>query len=249
MAKRSEWLEYVWELKGEETFYGVELSLYRRAPDPKSPLLVYFLCQTADDREIGPSDVKRIEAIAAKCSRRTGTVPAGFIQAATRRQYYFYVSDKEQYDIMKTIAGKQKRYICSVGGKREDNWETYFNLLYPDELKYQTVRNREQVKKLRDMGDNTDAARRINLHLGFMTEQDRLVFEEEARRAGFAIGDAEYHTDGDLPSGAVIYRISTLKRREIDSVTVRATRLAQRSAGKLLYWDCNIVPRNVGKRF
>ena len=104
------------------------------------------------------------------------------------------------------------------------------------------------MSKLRAIGDNTDAARRINLHLGFTTEQERIVFEETARRAGFAIGNPEFHGENDYPSGAVIYRISSLRRREIDAVTVRALRLARKNGGRLLYWDCNIVPRSVAKR-
>ncbi len=248
MAFKSEWLEYVWELEGEETLFGVELSLYRQAPDPASPLLVYLCCSTPNERDLLPSDVKRITGVAEKCARRAKAVPAGFIQASSMRQYYYYVSEKEQYDVMKELAAKEKKLVCRVGGKREENWATYFGLLYPDELKYQTVKNREQVKKLRSIGDNTDCARRINLHMGFRTEQDRLVFEETARRAGFAIGDPEYHTDSDSPNGVVIYRIATLRRRDIDAVTVRATRLARRCAGRLLYWDCNIVPAGVSKR-
>lgn len=248
MAFKSEWLEYYWELEGEETLFGVELSLYRRAPDPKAPLLVYLCCQTADERDLTPSDIKRAESLANKCARRARTVPAGFVQADSTRQYYYYVADKEQYDVMKELASNEKKLFCRVGGKREENWATYLDLLYPDEAKYQTVKNREQVKKLRNIGDSTESARRINLHMSFRTEQDRLVFEETARRAGYAIGEPEYHTDSDLPSGVVIYRISTLRRRDIDAVTIRASNLARRMLGKLLYWDCNIVPKDVKKR-
>ncbi|MBO4384391.1 MAG: DUF695 domain-containing protein [Clostridia bacterium] len=248
MSARSSWLEYYWELEGEETHFGVELSLYKTAPDPEAPLLVYFCFQTIDEHVLNPSDIRRIEDIAAKIARKTDVVPAGFIEAGSMRQYYFYTSDKEQYDIMKEIAAKEKKLICRVGGKREENWATYFNLLYPDDMKYQTVKNCEQVKKLRSIGDNTDAARRINLHMGFVTEQERLVFEETARRAGFAIGSPEFQPESDFPNGVVVYRISTLKRHDIDSVTVRAIRLAKKIEGRLLFWDCNIVPKSVTKR-
>lgn len=248
MSKDSSWLEYYWELEGEETLFGVELGLYKLAPDPKSPLLVYFCCQTIDERDLTDSDLRRIEGIAAKIVRKTGVTPAGFIQAESMRQYYFYASDKEQYDIMKDIAGKERRIVCRVGGKREENWATYFNLLYPDELKYQTVKNLEQVTKLRLIGDNTSATRRINLHVAFREEQQRLIFEETARRAGFAIGDPEFRSENELPNGVVIYRISTLKRRDINSVTLRAVTLAEKTEGKLLYWDCNIVPKDMKRR-
>ena len=247
MSKESSWLEYDWRLDGEDALFGVELSLYRKAPEEGRPYLCYFCCQTTDERRLQPADVKRIESIAAKSAKKVGA-PAGFIQTGSMRQYYFYVASKDEYDILKASAAKEKKYLCRVGGKREEDWATYFHLLYPNEVKYQTVRNREQVEKLKKSGDNAEASRRINLHVAFRTEQQRLFFEEASRQAGYAIGSPEFHSDFELPHGSVLYRISTLKREDIDSVTVRVVELAQRMEGRLLYWDCNIVPRSVTKR-
>ena len=75
------------------------------------------------------------------------------------------------------------------------------------------------------------------------------MFEESARQAGYAIGSPEYHSDFELPNGTVLYRISTLKRDDIDALTVRTVKLAQSMEGRLLYWDCNIVPKSVTKRY
>ena len=249
MAKRTSWLEYDWRLEGDAAHFGVELSFYRTAPDEKRPLLCYFCCQTVDDKPLTPKLIKRAEALAKACARRTKTRPAGFVETGNMRQYYFYTADKEGYDILKAVAEKEKKLLCRVGGKHEEDWATYFKLLYPSEIKYQTVKNREQIKKLHSIGDNTEATRRINLHVAFRTEQQRLMFEETARRAGFAIGDAEYISEGELPNGVVLYRISTLKQDDIDTLTVRVIKLAQGMEGRLLYWDCNIVPRSVSKRY
>lgn len=245
MAGKSSWLEYVWEVEGGEALFGVELSLYRTAPDPGAPILAYLCCETIGGEDISQRDLKRIEDIAARVAKRIGRRPAGFVQADNVRQYYFYIPDKASYDMMKELASKEKKLVCRVGGKREDNWATYFKFLYPDEFRYQTVRNREQVEKMRNIGDNLDAARRINLHMGFTNEQDRLMFEETARRAGFAIGDPGFEPESEHPNSVVIYRISTLKRREINSVTLRSMELARKFRGVLLYWDCNIVPKSV----
>jgi hypothetical protein len=249
MAKKSTWLEYDWRLDDDPAHFGVELALYRTAPDEKHPLLCYFCCEALGDKPLTPKLEKRAASLAAKCAKKTKLRPAGFVQTGNMRQYYFYTADKSEYDVLKAIAEKEKKLLCRVGGKREEDWATYFKLLYPTEVKYQTVKNREQIKKLRSIGDNTKATRRINLHVCFRTEQQRLMFEETARRAGFAIGSPEYNSDTDLPNGLVIYRISTLEQDDIDALTVRVIKLAQGEEGKLLYWDCNIVPASVQKRY
>lgn len=249
MAKKSTWLEYDWKLDGEDARFGVELSFYRTAPDENHPLLCYFCCQPTGDRALTSADIRRIEDIAQKCARRIRTRSAGFVQTGALRQYYFYTASKAEYDALRAIAEKEKKLLCRVGGKHEEDWATYFQLLYPNETKYQTVKNREQVEKLRSIGDNIEATRRINLHCCFRTEQQRLLFEEIARQAGYAIGSSEFLSEYELPNGVVIYRISTLKREDIDALTVRTVKLAAKLDGRLLYWDCNIVPRSVSKRY
>lgn len=248
MAKQSSWLEYDWQLDGEPARFGVELSFYRTAPDENHPFVCYLCCQRTDEGELTPKDVQRITQLSARCAARVKLLPAGFVQTGNLRQYYFYTSSKDEYDQLKALSVKEKKYLVRVGGKREDDWATYFKLLYPNEVKLQTVKNAEQLDKMRRIGDNLEASRRINLHVSFRTEQQRLLFEETARQAGFAIGDAEYHSEYELPNGVVVYRISTLKPEEIDALTVRTVKLAQKLDGRLVYWDCNIVPKSVKKR-
>lgn len=248
MAKEITWLEYEWQLDGDPALFGVELSLYRTAPDAENPVLCYFCFEAEGSDTLSDSDIKRIESLAAKCVQKCCRQTAGFIQSGNTRQYYFYVSSKEQYDVLKTIADKEKRFVCKVAGRREPEWTTYFKLLYPDEAKYQTVRNGEVIAKYRDNGDNLEAARRINMHVYFRTEQQRILFEEAARQAGFAIGTPDERVEQELPYGATLHRVSTLQKPEIDEMTIRAIRIAGRWSGRLVYWDCAIVPKNITKR-
>lgn len=249
MAKESTWLEYEWRLDGKDALFGVELALYRSAPDEKLPILCYFYCEARGSDEISDSDLKRIEGLASKCVRKLGRPTVGFVQTGNTRQYYFYVPGKEEYEQLRAIAEKEKKLICKAAGKREPEWTTYFKLLYPDEAKYQTVRNREIIAKYRQNGDNLEAARRINLHVFFRTEQMRLMYEEAARQAGYAIGTPQERSELELPYGATLHRISTLKKQDIDAVTIRAIRIAQRMEGRLAYWDCAIVPKSFSKRY
>ena len=249
MAKRSTWLEYDWSFDGEEAVFGVELSLYRNAPIENLPLLLCFSCEKADGSALAPAEIKRARKLAEKCSRQTKLSPVGSVATDAALRFYFYAGSKEAYDRMSLVAEKEKKLVCRLSGKPEEDWETYFGMLYPDEIKQLTVKNREQVDKLRKIGDNTEATRRINLHVCFRGEQDRLMFEETARRSGFAIGGSEFISESDRPNGVVIHRISTLQPADINGVTIKTVELAEKNDGKLIYWDCNIVPKSVTRRF
>ncbi len=243
MAKDDTWLEYDWRLDGAPALFGVELGLYRTAPDASAPYLCYFCCGRDDGSPLTQADLRRVGMLASKAVKATGRPAAGFIQKDGMRQYYFYLCDREQYSRLKELAQGEKRLTCRVGGKREEDWATYFKLLYPDAAKYQTVRNRETIRKMNECGDAISAPRRLNLHLFFRTELLRIQFEEAARQAGYAIGDTEDRSESELPHGVALHRISTLNANEVDTVTIRAIRIAERFGGRLAYWDCAIVPR------
>ena len=134
MANDGTWLEYEWRLDGNDALFGVELALYRSAPDSAVPLLCYFCCK-ADGQELTEADTKRMSMLAQKCVKKTEQPCAGFVQTGNMRQYYFYVPSKTEYEALKEIASKEKKLECRVGGKREEDWATYFKLLYPDAAK------------------------------------------------------------------------------------------------------------------
>lgn len=246
MTKKNTWLEYDWRLNGADALFGVELALYHDAPDEKRKVLAFIYCCSKDSEVLDAADVKRAEKVARNCVKSIDSPCAGFIQTGNMRQYYFYLSDKKEYDALKAVANKEKKLSCRVGGKNEPGWDTYFKLLYPDAAKLQTVRNGETIEKLRANGDSSEP-RRLNLHVFFRGEPLRLQFEDEARKAGFAIGSSEYRSESEFPYGVVLHRICPLIKREVDAVTVLAIRIAERFGGKLMYWDCPIVPQAAAK--
>lgn len=234
---------YDWRLDSGDALFAVDLSLYSTSPNPDRAVLAYICYSKNDESRLSDSDARRIDAYADKISRKLGYGYAGYIQTALKRQYYIYIGLEEEYELIKAMAEKQKRLCVQVGSKNEASWASYFKLLYPDAAKLQTVRNGETLKKLYDNGDST-APRRLNIHMYFRTESIRLQYEETARREGFAIGTSEEREQSELPYGVVLHRICALKKRDVDAVTVQAIRIAERYGGRLLFWDCPIVPRH-----
>lgn len=160
-------------------------------------------------------------------------------------QYYFYiVSEENVFGHFSSCFKKNAKLTVKLGCKSEPKWTTYFKLLYPDAAKLQTVRNKENIEKLYSNGDS-EAARRLNLHMYFRSEPLRLQFEEAARREGFAIGSAVDREMSELPYGVILHIICPLKKRSVDEVTVLAIRIAEQFGGRLMFWDCPLAPQSL----
>ncbi|MBR0136608.1 MAG: DUF695 domain-containing protein [Clostridia bacterium] len=240
--ENSDILQYDWRLDGEPARFSVDLSLYDGAPDAKYPILAYVGCSSKKEgAQPGFLEKRRMDAFAAKCKKKLDLVPVGAIETGTIRQYYFYLPSKPEYDALKQLCEAEKGFVCRAGGKKEEDWGTYFRILYPDAAKYQTVRNEEILAQHYDLGDS-DAPRRLNLHIAFKSDPARNAFIEAARQKGFAVGEFEEFDDTDLSAGVVLHRICALKKFDIDALTVQVIRIADEHEGRLLFWDCPIVP-------
>lgn len=241
-APKNDFLQYDWRLDGEDAEFSVDLSLYDGAPDARCPILAFIGCRSKEEgAELSAAELRRMDAFASKLRRRLDAVFAGTIETSKIRQYYLYLPSKAEYDSLKQLAEKERGFSCMVGGKREEDWASYFRILYPDDAKYQTVLNSEIIEQHYELGDS-EAPRRLNLHLSFGGDPARQLFAEAARSEGFALGGDEDNDSLELPCGIVLHRICALKKRDIDAVTVRTVRLAEEHGGKLLFWDCPIVP-------
>ena len=87
------------------------------------------------------------------------------------------------------------------------------------------------------------ALRKINYHMAFPSESARLLFEEEARLSGFAIGEASYVPEQDCPHGVLVLKMSKLIKADIDEQTTRLIGIAQKYGGRLDFWDCVLIPK------
>ncbi|MBQ4428755.1 MAG: DUF695 domain-containing protein [Clostridia bacterium] len=246
-----EWrlLAYDWRLDGRAAEFGVDLHLSAHAPMRSHPVLAFASCAYPDGAEAKSTAamLKKALAFVKSCTKDLNAVIAGYIETDAELQYYIYLPSTAEYERMKALAGEIKGadgVEIMVGGRSEPDWDSYFSVLYPDEAKMQTIRNGEIIDELFKSGDS-EAPRRLNLLLAFPTEADCGAFAAKALDEGFATGEYKDVSDGELPCGVVVHRICAMKKWDVDAVTVHAIRLAEEHGGKLLYWDCPIVPRRL----
>lgn len=240
-----DWFYYDWHMEGSEAQFGVNMSLVSSAPDAARPILVHLRLEMAKGGELTPRGRRHIDRLEEKCEKQLArTVYAGFVEDDTRRVMFFYADKALRMKELEELCEKERVLLCEAGCSNEAGWETYLRLLYPDAAKLHTESNRKNIELYRQNGDNLNAARRITMHVFFPMESIVPQFAEEARLAGFAIGETEFNPDFDEPYGIRLHRITTLIKRELDKHTSEAVYLAERYMGKLLYWDSPVIPRN-----
>lgn len=239
------WFTYDWEVRGEPAEYLVDLEY---DPIPQGhPFLLYCAVAPPEAGEpFIPPELSRMAKLEKKLLRllQPDACYVGHIHMDTLRQYYLYLPSQEGVEErLDELILKEKKLSVQAGMTFEPDWTTYRTLLYPDAAKYQTEINAEMIEKQRRAGDAVEKVRRLTLYLCFPTDQDLLLFREAARRAGFAIGDAEYEQMLPLPHMLSIYMLSPLIKERVDAITTCAIRLAEAHFGELLRWAAPRVSR------
>ena len=247
MRKEAEdtFFSYVWPVQGVQAQFTVDTGY----DEPMAGYETLMYCALSP-RENGadaftPRELRRLNKIERKLLRAlSDAVYVGMIHMDALRQYYFYVRDPEEdMEAAKRIADKEKLLYVSPGSAHEPDWLTYHALLLPDAAKYQTVLNEELIERLKKTGDGLVAVRRLTFSICFPSEQTRLLFQEQAKAAGFAIGEPQFRPELDLPHVLTIHALSALNLADVNDLTTRAIRAAEPFGGELLRWSCPVMPK------
>lgn len=214
-------------------------------PSAEWPVLLYLSCESRrrEAHSLSAIESARAESLKKGFLKQSACLYAGSIGIGAQRQFYFYAQERRLKKLLDEIADRERILLCRAGGAEEPEWVTYRSLLYPDAAKLQTERNGDQIALLRKNGDNAASLRRVTLSLFFATESIMLLFSEQARLSGFAIAKPVYEPDHELAYGVAIVRLATLEKAEIDALTTRAIRIAEKYGGELRYWDSPVVRR------
>ncbi|MEG1548314.1 MAG: DUF695 domain-containing protein [Clostridia bacterium] len=240
MGTVDKWFEYDWRVEGIPALFGVDLSLADCMPYDANPYMFFISCMSKDGAPLTNGQLFSVQRLNKKIQRIL-PLYAGNIGTPDQQQLYFYGSEPGMLDELTGLCAAQKRIICRAGRLTEPTWQTYFDLLYPDAAKFQTEQNREMLDFYKKKGDAMLAPRRISLHMFFPAEPLLLQFTEQARLSGFAAGKNEYAAESELPYGASLYSICSLKKIDIDKLTTRVIRIAEKYDGKLVHWSCQLV--------
>ena len=247
MAKPSQdnWFSYEWDVRGAHALFTVDTA-YEEPSAGYETLLYIALSPREDDvEEFTPRMLRHADKMTKRILRALPEAKyVGVIEMDALRQLYFYVQDgDEAAQIVRDAARKEKLIAVTPGTAPEPDWLSYHALLLPDAAKYQTVLNAEVIERLKRNGDGLTTVRRITFSLCFPSEQTRVMFQEQARQNGFAIGEPQFRPELELPHVLTIHALSALNKSDVDKLTTRAIRVAEPHGGELLRWSCPVMPK------
>ena len=236
-----QWILYDWTVREQPAVFEVDPSYSE--PAAGYDTLLYCFAEPSDGRAAAFSKAqarrldgipKKLEKILAPC------LYVGRIRMTGQCQFYFYAQDETRLEALELFCEKERAVSLSSGRAHEPQWPSYFQLLYPDAAKYQTILNGELIERMRHKGDTLVKIRRLTFFLFFPSEPCRLLFQEQARRAGFAIGEPTFRPELSEPYGLSVYALSSLEKAQVDALTTRAIRAAAHQGGVLLNWSAPV---------
>lgn len=233
--------EYDWPIDGKAARFAAETSYAQKKEICEEyPYLFFISCSSSkkDNSSLTLKERFFTRLFVNQLKIMMEPIFVGSIKNKNESQYFFYAKTDSFLEDIKNEAKKKKTINCRVDCIYEPSWDTYFSVLYPDEAKRQTEKNRETLELLEKNGFPMAGNRKICLHMFFKSEPKMLTFSERARLDGFAIGETEFVPEQEISHGVVLIQLSALRKKEIDDITTRAINLAKEYGGILSYWDC-----------
>ena len=240
VGKVSDWYEYDWRYKGQEALYCVNLT-YDGNESELGAILVSIVCK-GGKRGLSDNEYRRYEHLRDKLIKKCGMDYVGLIETHDSVSFFFYA---QSHDVTEPM-DKALRHIAdkvSYDCRSDSSHEFYTCILLPDAAKMFTEQNRHHLRVFEENGDCMYAERKVNFHLGFPSEASRILFEEQAKLSGYAIGKTEFIPEQDMPHGTEVYKMTSLLKVNIDDATSRIINIAEKYGGRLNFWDCVLVPK------
>ncbi len=137
-------------------------------------------------------EFETLNAIDEKMSRslagKNGAVNAGHLNCQGRLSLYHYLGDGELFEpTISEAMATFSDYKYEFRVDREEDWDSYTELLYPLPIQMQSIHNQKVVEHLKNQGDKLEKARPVNHLIYFKNETDVEKFLAEINGKGFKV--------------------------------------------------------------
>lgn len=212
-------------------------------------LHLQILYKNADDngfptREEGEY-VYSIEDAVAEIVEQHGDMLAGVVKCDERAHIFAYAKNELGYydEISAVMSENFPEYAYTLAVVEDEDWELYFQALYPDRYEYQSIMNRWLIKNIESNGDSM-VPRVLEHCLCFTTEENGEAFLAKVMEDGFIKLSSENLSnneaiDKEHPHELVIGREDAFEN--IDEIVWYLMDLAEEFDGEYDGWACPIV--------
>ena len=215
-------------------------------------LHLQILYKNADDngfptREEGEY-VYSIEDAVVEIIEKHGDILAGVVKCDERVRIVSYVKNELGYydEISEMMSEKFPDYAYTLAVVEDEDWELYFQALYPDRYEYQSIMNMRLIENIKSDGDSM-VPRVLEHCLLFKTEENGEAFLAKVMEDGFIKLSSENLSnnednediDKEYPYVLVIGREDAFEN--IDEIVWYLMDLAEEFDGEYSGWGCHIV--------
>ena len=212
-------------------------------------LELQILYKNADDngfptREEGEY-VYSIEDATLEIIEQHGDMLAGVVKCDERVRIVSYAKNELGYydEISEMMSEKFPDYAYTFAVFEDEDWELYFQALYPDRYEYQSIMNMRLIENIESHGDSM-VPRVLEHCLCFTTEENGEAFLAKVMEEGFNKLSSEDLTDNEdidkeYPYELVIGREDDFE--DIDETVWYLMDLAEEFNGEYDGWACHIV--------
>lgn len=172
-------------------------------------------------------------------AREQAALFVGEFSVAGARQFHIYTNDPQEAWAPKLqVLGQRHGYDLEFSVKPDENLEGYWKDLYPTEEDKHVIEDLRVIAGLREEGDNTDAARRVDHWAYFSSDAAAEHFSTWARGAGYRL-----EANGRDENGQHRIRLfheCTMRWQDITFHTISVRRKAVEFGGNYDGWETEV---------
>ena len=189
--------------------------------------------------------VYSIEDAVEEIVKQHGDMLVGVVKCDERAHIFAYAKNELGYydAISKMMSENFPDYAYTLEVVEDEDWELYFQALYPDRYEYQSIMNMRLIEDIKSDGDSM-VPRVLEHCLLFKTEENGEAFLAKVMEDGFIKLSSENLTDNEdidkeYPYVLVIGREDAFEN--IDEIVWYLMDLAEEFDGEYSGWGCHIV--------
>ena len=241
-----EWNFYMTNVENKQASIYINLGLHKHIPIIEKPNLSWIAIKLNNPNNNGLTTDEEskilfeIEDEILEKINNTNSIYIGRLTSDGFRDFYFYSNDvKEFHNDAQKIANKYINYEFSIDSKGDKNWSGYLDI-YPNEMDFQSISNRDVLENLEKNGDNLSKTREVFHWIYFKNENDRKKYIDIVKKENFEVVNENYHKKEKLPFSVQIKRIDKVGYGDIDEYTLYLWKLAKENNGDYDGWETSV---------
>lgn len=152
-------------------------------------------------------------------------------------EFYFYGEEAKGFE---TAAADVLRpdYQFEAGQKKDKKYETYTQLLLPNDFEYNQLQSEETIAELEEAGEDLEAEHDLEFYVMFMTSSQRQRFDEAVKEAGYACNESfmDEKAEDDFVYGSAFGKRSAISLEILNSLSREFLPMIQKEHGRYEGW-------------